>query len=89
MIPIIPLILRIRMLRGSPIWLRRKRTHTGKVVLLPIAAAFMTLSSCKEDTPAPPAAYVTDTEPVGAGLTVIGFAMVGAAVVLVLGRLLR
>jgi hypothetical protein len=89
MIPIIPLILRIRFLREPLTWLRRKRNHTGNVVLLPVAAAFMALSSCKEEAPAPPAAYITDTEPVGAGLTVIGFAIVGAAVVVVLGRLLR
>jgi hypothetical protein len=54
-----------------------------------MAGIFMALSSCKEDTPAPPAAYITDTEPVGNGLAVIGFAIVGAAVVIVLGRLLR
>jgi hypothetical protein len=31
---------------------------------------------------------VTDTSPVGDGLKVIGFAMLGAAVVVVLGRML-
>lgn len=90
MIPIIPLILRIRMFRRSLTWLRRKPTHTGKVVLLPVAAAVMALSSCNEE-PAKPAPHVTvtDTKPVGEGLTVIGFAIVGATVVVVLGRLLR
>lgn len=63
--------------------------HLKKLLLLPMAGIFMALSSCKEDTPAPPAAYITDTEPVGNGLAVIGFAIVGAAVVIVLGRLLR
>lgn len=90
MIPI-PLILRIRLLRSLLTWLRRKRNHTGKVVLLPVAAAFMALGSCNDEsaTKSTPQVTVTDTEPVGAGLTVIGFAIVGAAVVVVLGRLLR
>jgi hypothetical protein len=50
----------------------------------------MALSSCNEE-PAKPAPHVTvtDTKPVGEGLTVIGFAIVGATVVVVLGRLLR
>jgi hypothetical protein len=36
-----------------------------------------------------PQVTVTDTKPVGEGLTVVGFAIVGAAVVVVLGRMLR
>ena len=39
--------------------------------------------------PAPPAVPVTDTQPVGEGLKVIGYAMLGAAVVGVLGRMIR
>lgn len=65
--------------------------HLRKLLLLPMAGTFLALSSCNdEDTikQSPPVA-ITDTEPVGAGLTVIGFAIVGAAVVVVLGRLLR
>ena len=90
MIPI-PLILRIRLLRSPLTWLRRKRNHTGKLVLLPVAAAFIALTSCNDEsaTSSSPQVTVTDTEPVGAGLTVIGLALVGAAVVVVLGRLLR
>ena len=90
MIPINSLILRIRFLRSPLTWLRRKRNHAGKFVLLPVAAAFVALSSCNEE-PAKPAPHVTvtDTKPVGEGLTVIGFAIVGATVVVVLGRLLR
>jgi len=60
------------------------------LLLLPAAAVFMTLSSCVDDTDKPaPKVTVTDTKPVGDGLTVVGFAIVGAAVVVVLGRLLR
>jgi hypothetical protein len=32
---------------------------------------------------------VTDTEPVGEGLKVIGYAMLGAACVVVLGKIIR
>jgi hypothetical protein len=32
---------------------------------------------------------VTDTKPLGDGLKVIGFALIGASVVITLGRLLR
>ena len=60
------------------------------LLLLPVAGVFLALSSCNEDEAkhAPPVT-VTDTQPVGEGLAVIGFAIVGAAVVIVLGRLLR
>ena len=71
---------------------RHPATHRLRtLLLLPVAAACMALNSCnEEDAPKPaPQVTVTDTEPVGAGLTVIGFAIVGAAVVVVLGRLLR
>jgi hypothetical protein len=69
---------------------RRSATHhLRKLLLLPVAGAAMGLSSCKEDVPAPPVSYVTDTAPVGAGLSVIGFALLGAAVVGVLGRMLK
>lgn len=91
MIPINSLILRIRFLRYPLSWLRRKRNHGGKFVLLPVAAAFVALSSCNDEstTKPVPQVTVTDTKPVGEGLTVIGFAIVGATVVVVLGRLLR
>jgi hypothetical protein len=39
--------------------------------------------------PKPPPVAVTDTEPVGERLKVIGFAMLGAVCVIVLGRLIR
>jgi hypothetical protein len=51
----------------------------------------MALGSCSEapsKPPPPPTVAVTDTAPVGDGLKVIGFAMLGAAVVVVLGRML-
>lgn len=61
------------------------------LLLLPVAGLFMACASCAESQskPTPPPPPVTDTRPVGEGLKVIGFAMLGAAVVCVLGRLLR
>jgi hypothetical protein len=49
----------------------------------------MACSSCTE-TPAPkPPPVITDTRPFGDGLKVIGYALLGAAVVVVLGRMLK
>ena len=59
-----------------------------KILLLPALVGGMALCSCKDESAAPPQ-FVVQTEPVGNGLVVIAFAMVGAAVVIVLGRLLR
>jgi ABC-type Co2+ transport system permease subunit len=88
--PMIPIPIIIRIFRKPLTWLRHKRPRARQVVLLPVAAAFMALSSCNEETTKPvPYVTVTDTKPVGEGLTVIGFAIVGATVVVVLGRLLR
>jgi hypothetical protein len=60
-----------------------------KLLLLPAAGIFMACASCGGSAPAPAPPPVTDTAPVGDGLKVIGFAMLGAAVVVVLGRLLK
>jgi hypothetical protein len=58
------------------------------LLLLPVAGIFLACASCSDSTPKPPPPPVTDTQPVGEGLKVIGFAMLGAAVVGVLGRML-
>ncbi len=64
--------------------------HSLKMLLLlPVAGLFMACASCSDSPSTPPPPPVTDTTPVGEGLKVIGFAMLGAAVVCVLGRLLR
>ena len=70
-----------------------KKRPMKSLLLLSAAGCFMALGSCSEATPKPPppppqTVTVTDTEPVGDGLKVIGFAMLGAAVVVVLGRML-
>ena len=61
-------------------------------LLFPLAVVFFTLSSCADEpvkATSPPPPLVTDTRPLGEGLKVIGFALLGASVVLTLGRLLR
>ena len=74
-------------LRPSP---RPARRHSlKKLLLLPVAGLFMACASCSDSPSTPPPPPVTDTTPVGEGLKVIGFAMLGAAVVCVLGRLVR
>jgi hypothetical protein len=82
-----------RSIRNHLSFRHRERRAMKSFLRLPLAGCFMALSSCSEappkPTPPPPAITVTDTEPVGEGLKVIGFAMLGAAVVVVLGRMLR
>jgi len=56
---------------------------------LALAGLLLTCVSCSESKPTPPRVTVTDTAPVGEGLKVIGFAVLGAAVVGVLGRMLK
>ena len=69
-----------------------KKCPIKSLLLLSAVGGFMALGSCSEappkSPPPPPTVTVTDTEPVGDGLKVIGFAMLGAAVVVVLGRML-
>ena len=66
---------------------RREKRSIKKVLLLPAAGILLALSSCTESNSAPLPPPVTDTAPVGDGLKVIGFAVLGAAVVIVLGRM--
>ena len=68
-----------------------KNRPMKSLLLLSAVGGFMAPGSCSEAPPKPPptpTVTVTDTEPVGDGLKVIGFAMLGAAVVVVLGRML-
>lgn len=64
--------------------------HFKKILLLPITGVLVALGSCNDDDAKQPSQIiVTDSKETGEGLAIIGFAIVGAAVVIVLGRLLR
>lgn len=67
----------------------RKKSSIKKLLLLPAAGLLLVCASCSEPAPEAPPLPVTDTAPVGDGLKVIGFALLGAAVVCVLGRMIR
>lgn len=54
-----------------------------------LAGASLLLTSCNEEVPPPTPTILADVTPVGDGLSVIGLALIAAAVVLVLGKLLR
>ena len=74
-----------------PFFGRRDRSRRLKtLLLLPVLGCCIAVGACQDDHPSkPPPVPVTDTRPVGKGLEVIGYAMLGAAVVVVLGRLLN
>ena len=79
----------IRSINNNSSFTRSQKHSMKKLLLLPVAGVFMACASCGESpSSAPPPPPVTDTKPVGDGLKVIGFAMLGAAVVVVLGRML-
>jgi len=75
----------------DPVTGRRDKSRRLKtLLLLPLLASCMAVGACQEaPPPKPPPVPVTDTRPVGKGLEVIGYALLGAAVVVVLGRLLN
>lgn len=64
--------------------------HTRSPFVI-IACLTLAASSCSEprEEIRPVAPAVTDTKPVGEGLKVLGFAFLGSAVVIVLGRMIR
>ena len=70
----------------------RRRFPNRKWFPIPLAGLALVLAcvSCGESpTPQPPPVPVIETAPVGEGLKVIGYALLGAACVVVLGRLIR
>jgi hypothetical protein len=76
----------------QPFW-RSRRRASQKWFLLPLAAlvAVLAFSSCSGSSAPPPEPLPIEikTEPIGSGLKLIGYALLGAAVVTVLGRLIR
>lgn len=87
MIPTIPLILRVRLFRHPMAWLRRNLPGARKLMLLPVASVFLTCASCESSSSS--SVPLVDTAPLGQGLQVIGYAIVGAAVLVVLGKLIK
>ena len=74
-----------------PLVRRKPRQRRWLLLLLvPLTSVVLALASCAGGpAPEPPPVPVTDTAPVGEGLKLIGWALLGAAVVGVIGRLLR
>ena len=74
----------------QPFWRSRSRPYRKPfLMLLALPCLLLTCVSCSESKPSPPRDAVTDTRPIGQGLKIIGFAMIGAAVVGVLGRMIK
>ena len=65
------------------------RRTTRSLLLLPVIASVMAVSSCEGDSSLPGLEITADTTPIGEGLKVIGFAVLGASVVVVIGKMLR
>ena len=64
--------------------------HLRNILLIPLFLLVFATGSCGQRTvTASPTVAVTDTRPVGDGLKVLGFALLGSAVVCVLGRMIR
>lgn len=70
---------------------RTRRPRRPSRLLLPLAGLMLAATSCSENEAPPdtPPVSVTDTRPVGDGLKVIGYALLGGAVVVVLGSMIR
>ena len=77
------------MIHLTPVTKIRQRLRPLALIGIPAVALAMALSSCDTPPTKPAPPPVTDTRPVGDGLKVIGFAVLGAAVVAVLGRILK
>lgn len=65
------------------------RWRLRALLMIPLAGIALTLASCSGGGLSSEASFVTDTQPVGDGLKVIGYALLGAAVVVVTGKLIR
>ncbi len=73
------------------VFARERRPLRRRIlILLTLTGLLFSLASCtKEPAKKQPVVPVTDTKPVGDGLKVIGYAMVGVSVVVVAGRLIH
>jgi hypothetical protein len=70
---------------------RAGRRPLRKLLLLPLTATALAFAgtSCSAAASLEPRPIVTDTTPVGNGLKVIGYALLGSAVVMVLGSMIK
>ena len=65
--------------------IRITRCHDSRsLLLLPLLICSVACASCQDQGPP-----MVDTEPLGLGLRVIGYAIIGAAVLGVLGKLVK
>lgn len=62
------------------------RRLAKSLLLLPVIGCVMAVSSCKGDGSLSGVEVTADVTPIGEGLKVIGFAVLGASVVAVIGR---
>jgi hypothetical protein len=71
--------------------MRGRQRPLRKILLLPLAATALAFAgtSCSSAASPEPRPIVTDTTPVGNGLKVIGYALLGGAVVMVLGSMIK
>lgn len=65
------------------------RRVAKSMLLLPFIGCVLALSSCEGEGALPGLEITADTKPVGEGLKVIGFAVIGASVIIVIGRMLK
>lgn len=65
------------------------RRLAKSLLLFPVMACAMAVTSCRDEAPKPKFEITADTKPIGAGLSVIGFALLGASVVVVIGLMLK
>jgi len=70
-------------------WLRPRRQTNRKHFLIPLAGLFLACSSCSSPKAEPPPTPIVETKPIGDGLKLIGWAVLGGTIVLVLGSMIR
>ena len=72
-------------------WLRPRRRSRRKLILISLAGIAMALSlaSCSSSYSDPPPPRVTDTQPIGKGLSIIGYSILGGMLVFVFGSMVK
>ncbi len=65
------------------------RRVAKSLLLLPVIGCVLACTSCEAGDSLPGIEVTADVKPIGEGLKVIGFAVLGASVVVVIGRMLK